>query len=271
MQISSIGVISHPKLDPKHIKEIIKIISSRNTHLFFDPYTAKKIGRESTDVKDMDVTVAIILGGDGTVLWSVRKLKNGTPILPINAGEVGYLSEIDIKDAKEGIERLLNGDFYVENRAKLMINKKYEVLNELIIYPSDPATLLEFNIRLDSIEIANFRSDGVLVSTPTGSTAYSFSLGNPIIHPDTKAYIISPICPLMRDQAPLIVPDKSKTEIELRRKEKDANLILDGRCKKKLSEGDKISVEKSKNTADFIRFTKDFSYHYIRRRRDERK
>ncbi len=263
MQISRVGVISHPKTEPQKVKGIIEKLESEKISLYPDPYTAEKTNQQSVDVKEMDVDAAVILGGDGTTLWSAVNLKPGTLILPINAGEVGYLSEINIDKAAAGIDRLLKGDFSVEKRMKLKANNKYECLNEVIIYPSDPATLMEFNVSLDNKESINYRSDGILVSTPTGSTAYSFSLGNPVMHPDTKAYIISPICPLIRDQAAVVVPDGIKAEIKLLREDKEANLIIDGISVQKLSEGDITLVEVSENTADFIRFNKNFSYHYV--------
>ncbi len=263
MRISRVGVISNPKLDTGKIKNIIGYLDSGGVTLCFDPHTAEKINQKPTEVDSMRVDVAVLVGGDGTFLWAASKLKPDTLLLPINAGAVGYISEISLDTAGEGIKKLLQGDFHVEKRMKLSVGGRYEILNEAIIYTFLPATLLEFNLILDGSETINMKSDGILVSTPTGSTAYSFSLGNPVIHPHTRAYIVSPISPLRRDQAAIVLPSTSVLEVELVQERGDANLILDGQRREKLSAGTSIVFRESEYTADFVRFSEEFSHRYV--------
>ncbi|OYT53556.1 MAG: hypothetical protein B6U72_05485 [Candidatus Altiarchaeales archaeon ex4484_2] len=263
MQISRVGVISNPKLDPGKIKTIVECLDSGDVTLYFDPHTAEKINQKPTDADSMDVDVVVLVGGDGTFLWAASKVKPDTLLLPINAGGVGYLSEISLDTAGDGIQKLLRGDFHVEKRMKLSVGERYEILNEAIISTTLPATLLEFNLILDGSETINLKSDGILVSTPTGSTAYSFSLGNPIIHPHTKAYIVSPISPLRRDRAAIVVPSTTVLTVELVQEEGDANLILDGQCRETLPAGTSMVFRESEHTADFVRFSGDFSHHYV--------
>ncbi|MEA1924738.1 MAG: NAD(+)/NADH kinase [Candidatus Altiarchaeota archaeon] len=263
MQISRVGVISNPQLDPGKIKTVVDCLSSADVSLYFDPHTAEKINQKPTDAGSMDVDAAVLVGGDGTFLWAASKLKPDTLLLPINAGDVGYLSEISLDTVDEGIKKLLGGDFHVEKRMKLSVGERYEILNEAIISTTLPATLLEFNLILDGSETINLKSDGILVSTPTGSTAYSFSLGNPIIHPHTNAYIVAPISPLRRDQAAMVLPSKTVLTVELVQKGGDANLILDGQCREKLPAGTSLIFRESEHTADFVRFSGAFTHRYV--------
>ena len=257
------GFISNPKTEPKQLNDMIEYLESNKIKLFFDPHTAKKIKQKPTKPGDMNVDLGVLVGGDGTFLWGANKLNPGTLLLPVNAGDLGYLAEISLEQGVNGLERIFGGDYFVEKRTKIIINNKYEVLNEAIICPTIPATLLELEITLDDSEKIKMKSDGVLVATPTGSTAYSFSLGNPVIHPDTKAYLIAPISPMQRDQPSIVVPSHMKTRIRLLSKEKEANLILDGRYEAKHLGGDFFELTESINTADFIRFNKDFKHHYV--------
>jgi len=262
MRISRVGIISNPQLDPEKIKTVVECLDSGNVSIYFDPHTAEKINQKPTDACNMDVDAAVLVGGDGTFLWAASKLKPDTLLLPINAGDVGYLSEITLDKACDGIKKMLEGGFHIEKRMRLSVGGRYEILNEAIISTTLPATLLEFNLILDGSETINLKGDGILVSTPTGSTAYSFSLGNPVIHPNTQAYIVSPISPLRRDQAAIIVPSKTVLTVELVAKEGDANLILDGQCSEKLPAATSLEFRESENTADFVRFNENFSHHY---------
>ena len=256
MEISSIGIITHPDVGKKTIQEIIKKLRRKNVTLFYDPLTAEKMGEKATKVWDMDADLAIILGGDGTLLWSVGELKGNPLILGINTGRVGYLTELGVHNHIENLEKLFTGEYFIDNRAKLLINKEYEVLNELVIMPQRPASLLEFRVSLGGEKITEFRADGILVSTQTGSTGHALSLGGPIIHPDSKVYLIMPMISFMQEQPPLVVPDDAVTVIEFMGKKKDAYLILDGNEIKKIRHTGKVTVEKSRNTVRFIRFSK---------------
>lgn len=256
MKISNIGIITHPEVKNNLVQKIIKKLRSKNIGIYFDPVAAVKIKKKKTSVRGMRVDLAIILGGNGTLLWAVNELKSNPMILGINTGRVGYLAELKAKNSIKGIEKLLKNKFYIEERMKLKVNNKYEALNELVIVPKIPASLLEFRINLNKEKITEFRADGILVSTQTGSTGHALSLGGPIIHPEANVYLITPMVPFMQEQAPLIVPDSSKIEIELLRKNRDSYLVIDGNIVKTLKSNAKVSIEKSKNTVKFVRFSR---------------
>lgn len=255
MGMMDIGIITHPGVDREFVQGIVKKLKNENR--YFDPITAKKIGRKETNVRDMVVDIAVILGGDGTLLWSVNELKSNPSILGINTGRVGYLAELKAENAVNGIEKLLKGAFFIDERTKLNADEGYEALNEFVILPMRPASLMEFRIKLGRERIAEFRADGVLVSTQTGSTGHALSLGGPVIHPEAKVYLISPVIPFMREQSPLIIPDTSKIGIELLRENTGAHLISDGSTVKTLKPHSTVSIEKSKNHVKFVRFSKD--------------
>ncbi len=257
MEITRIGIISHPEVDRKILLRITKKLKKKHPRLYYDPLAAKKTGEKPTKTRDMRIDLAIIFGGDGTLLWSVNELRNRPLILGVNTGRVGYLTEISSDKACEYLDKIFKGEFFIDERAKLKINDKHEVLNEMVILPQRPASLLEFSISLDGEKTTDFRADGVIIATQTGSTGHSFSSGGPIIHPDAKTYLITPMISFMREQHPLVVPDNMTTTIEMLGKKKDLYLVLDGNTVKKMSHTDKISVRKSQNTAKFIRFTKN--------------
>jgi NAD+ kinase len=256
MEISRIGIISHPEVEKELLRRIVKKLKKKDCLLYYDPLAAEKTGEKPTKTSKMNVDLAIIFGGDGTLLWSVNELPNRPMILGVNTGRVGYLTEISADDAEEYVDKIFRKEFYIDERSKLKVNEKYDVLNELVLLPQRPASLLEFRVSLNGEKATEFRADGIIVATQTGSTGHSFSSGGPIIHPDAKAYLITPMVAFMREQHPLVVPDNMSTEIEFMGKKKDIYLILDGSQVKKLAHTDKVSVRKSENTAKFIRFTK---------------
>jgi NAD+ kinase len=256
MEITRIGIISHPEVEKELLLRITKKLKQKDCLLYYDPLAAEKTGEKPTKTRDMHVDLAIIFGGDGTLLWSVNELRNRPMILGVNTGRVGYLTEIPAGKAGEYIDKIFKGEFFIDERTKLKINDKYEVLNELVILPQRPASLLEFRISLDGEKTTEFRADGVIIATQTGSTGHSFSSGGPIIHPDAKTYLITPMIAFMREQHPLVVPDSMSTTVEMLGKKKDLYMVLDGNTVKKMSHQCKVSVKKSQNTAKFIRFTK---------------
>lgn len=252
--ISSIGLIMHQEL--RITTKLSRILGkTKNCEMYFDPVAAEKLNQQPTEIKDMNADVVLVFGGDGTLLWTINEIQQKHPVvLGVNTGRVGYLSELTIKNLNSGVDKLLRGEYYLDERSKLLVNEKNEALNEAAVFPYHPAALLEFKIFLNNIKISEFRSDGVLVSTQTGSTGYSLSLSGPVIHPDANAYVITPINPFMRIHAPIVVPDTASVAVELIRKKRDAYLVLDGRVIDILHPDDRITIRKSRNTVRFVRF-----------------
>lgn len=250
------GVITHPEVRRELVQEVVQALSKKTSKIFFDPLAASKAHEKATLVRSMDVDLAVVLGGDGTLLWSVGELPNNPLILGINTGRVGYLAEIHANDEsiRNAIERVFSGRYLVDTRSKLRINSEYEVLNEVVVLPQKPATLLEIRLSIGDAEPSDFRADGVLVCTQTGSTGHSLSLGGPIIHPQARVYLVSPMSPYMKEQPPIVVPDSVKTTIGFPGKKRDALMVLDGNIVKKIPDGGVVRIEKSRNTTRFVRF-----------------
>ncbi len=256
----------HRKVKKELAVEIADKLLKKRIKLFYDPITAEKINVEKTEVKDMRIDLAVIVGGDGTILWAINELPDNPPILGIKTGRVGYLAELNPENITGKLDLLFKGKFYLDNRMKLKIDDEFEVLNEVLVL-SRQASLLEFRIYLDGTEITKFRADGVMISTPTGSTGHSMSAGGPALHPKVKAYVITPMNPFLREQFPLVVPGESKTEVEIIREDRDAQIVLDGQLIKEIKPHQKISIKKAENTIKFIRFSKNFSCDHIKIKR----
>lgn len=255
---SRIGVVCHPKIeDVQLIRKILESFPEPDYKLFLDPVSSKKLGAEGVEIKDMVVDMVLIFGGDGTMLYTVRELPYDPLILGINLGRVGFLAELHKKNALECIERLKKKDFHVEEKSRLKVNKKYDGLNEFALFPILPASLLEFEVKVNGRELVDFRADGVVVATPTGSTAYSLSLGGPIILPDVNAFVITPINSFMQKQRPIVVSDTTEISIKLMRHDRDVHMVIDGFISGIIHSGEIIRIEKSDRTARFIRFGGD--------------
>lgn len=212
----------------------------------------------------------IAMGGDGTILKAVSLIRNKQiPILGINFGTTGFLTEINPREWRAAVDRLLGGNYAVEEKVKLQVevNRKKigDALNEAVVITSTPVKVLHLQVSVDKKSARMIRADGLIVATPTGSTAYSFSCGGPIVDERVNCLIITPICPLERGVHSLIVPQSSEVEVKLVRSGREAVVVIDGEHRKRLRCDDKISFTISKNKAYFVKLQKDF-YRRIRGR-----
>ena len=159
-------------------------------------------------IKDFDCDMALILGGDGTLLRAQSRMKPEIPIFGINMGTVGFLTEIEAKDTFESLDEILKGNYYKEKRTRLVVsheNNRFTAMNEVVIMTDKPAKMLHFEIKVDGEIIEEVRADGLIVSTPSGSTAYSMSAGGPIVDPKVEGFVIIPICPYKLGVRPFVV------------------------------------------------------------------
>jgi NAD+ kinase len=197
--------------------------------------------------------LCLALGGDGTLLTAARYVGiRGTPILGINLGSLGFLTSHSYERTTEVINDYFNGNLRAEHRS--MLNTKIirnseiflgrPVLNDVVVTKGLVTRLMQFRVKIDGNDAASIRADGIIVSTPTGSTAYSLSAGGPILHPALNAIIISAICPHSLILRPMIVPDHLPVSIILKDAE-DAHLILDGQIESALLPGDCVEFQKS--------------------------
>ncbi|MDE6211635.1 MAG: NAD(+)/NADH kinase [Clostridia bacterium] len=232
-----------------------------NAKEYFD---AKVIASTKEVFEWCDVVVAF--GGDGTMLDIVRNLPSDLPILGINMGKIGFLTEIDENQMGYAISALQSGDYAIERRSMLnatLGDQQFYALNEIVVSCQDPCHVSVFDIYIDGILADTLRSDGVLVSTPTGSTAYSLSCNGPVLSPTVKALIINGICPHSLHSCPIVVDDNMSIKIST--KNQYMRVIADGTIvAKSQDDGMDIIIEKSEKKASFVRLKNQNFYAKLR-------
>ena len=220
------------------------------------------------------VNWVVVLGGDGTLLGAARKVgKYGVPILGVNLGGLGFLTSIPIKGLYPAIERMLNGELEVESR--LMLETKvlreedeicrFPVLNDVVINKGPLARIIDLDVYINERFLTTFRADGLIIATPTGSTAYNLSAGGPILYPTMANFILTPICPFTLSNRPLILPDSDIISIKMgKESEERVHLTFDGQVGFDFSYGDKVMIKKSEQGIKLIK-SPDQSYFEILR------
>lgn len=263
-----IGIIANPEL--KGLSSFIRraLTALEGHDIFLESSIAKKHPQIAIEIGEMDVDKVITIGGDGTVLYTLQKLKKSTPILSVRAGLLGFLTEIDKSDLEEGIERLLSGEYFVEERmrisSKIDGTNLPDALNEVVIHTSQVGKLRHFNVKIDGKLATTMKADGLIMATPTGSTSYSLSVGAPIIDPRLEAFVIAPIAPLWNAAKPLVIPASSEIQITLEQPRR-CSVVSDGRDEMPFEGGERVEVFKSNTPAQFVRFDLDF-YRRLRQK-----
>ena len=239
--------------------ENARLLQGRGLEVIFDDETASLIdGTFETTTKaelGRHCDLLITFGGDGTLLSVARHAPEHVPILGVNMGTLGFLTEIRVEEFPTVLERVLAGDYSVEPRVTFTVSVsgpgrdaslRYRVLNDAAINKSAVARIIEMRVSVAGLFVSTFRGDGLIVATPTGSTAYNLSAGGPIIYPTMGAVVITPICPHMLTNRPLVLPDELDIEIGLTNPDaRDIYLTLDGQEGFQISDRDRVCVRKS--------------------------
>ncbi len=233
--------------------------------LLLDPHAAQALSEPLTPTqKEMAerAELVIVLGGDGTLIHAARMLAGRqVPILGINLGTLGFMTEIPRNEMFDELNRVLAGQFRTESRMKLRCRLyrggsvliEDEVLNDIVINKGALARIADHETSIDGTYVTTYKSDGVIVSTPTGSTAYALSAGGPIVHPMLDCMIVAPICPHALTQRPIVVPGDQLVSISLKAEVADVYLTLDGQAGHVLQVGDRIEVQRSENRVLLVR------------------
>lgn len=207
------------------------------------------------------VDLMIVLGGDGTMIATSRLIGDAeVPVMGVNYGGLGYLAEFRIEELFAALESILAGDYMLEKREMLAVELRRgdelvtsnRVLNDVVINKSALARIIEIEAYLNGQFVNSFRADGLIVATPTGSTAYNLSAGGPIIFPSMNAVVITPICPFTLSNRPIVVPDDSLIEVRLKTEKEEVALTLDGQVGFPLSAGDRVVIRKSNATFNLV-------------------
>jgi NAD+ kinase len=266
--IRSVGIVSKPiKNDVCSIvPPLMEWFRERQIAIFIDTETqacidskAAGIPREALAGK---IDLLIVLGGDGTLLSAVRALGGQrVPILPVNLGGLGFLTSVTREEVYPALEQVLAGKHGTSERmmleAEILRNggvaKRQSALNDAVVNKAALARMLEFDLNVNRAHVGRYRADGLIVATPTGSTAYSLAAGGPIVHPEVDALLITPICPHMLTNRPLVVPDTARVEIDIAAAEEPVHLTLDGQIGFQLEPNDRVAITKSASRVVFIR------------------
>lgn len=216
---------------------------------------------EETSIPDT-VDWVVVLGGDGTLLGAARKVgRYGLPILGINLGGLGFLTEIPLKRLYEDMEKLIAGEIAIETRLMLQASVlrdneekcRFSVLNDAVINKGALARIIDLRVSIDGRFLTTFRADGLIISTPTGSTGYNLSAGGPILYPDLESLIVTPICPFTLTHRPIILPDKSVIEIKMGENSEEVTLTFDGQVGFDLMDNDRVIISKSEKKLKLIK------------------
>ncbi|HEX6085506.1 MAG TPA: NAD(+)/NADH kinase [Thermoanaerobaculia bacterium] len=242
-----------------YAEQIANQLRAEGRTVYFDEDTAALLdGRfESFPKSELGkhCDLLITFGGDGTLLSVARHAPEPVPILGVNMGTLGFLTEIRVEEFPAVLERVLDGQYFVEPRVTFTVSvsgpnrdasKQYRVLNDVAINKSAVARIIEMRVSVAGLFVSTFRGDGMIIATPTGSTAYNLSAGGPIIYPTMGAVVITPICPHMLTNRPLVLPDELDIEVSLATPDaKDIFLTLDGQEGFEISDRDRVCVRKS--------------------------
>ncbi|MCF8130310.1 MAG: NAD(+)/NADH kinase [Deltaproteobacteria bacterium] len=268
MSSKAVGIIYKHHHEPAKT-EALKLEAwfyNRGIKVFLQEMTAE-VAEKSASQKGLmvpkDVDWIVVLGGDGTLLGAARQVgRYGAPILGVNLGGLGFLTCIPLEKLYPVVETMVNGELQVESRMMLETKVlrdeseviRFQVLNDVVINKSTLARIIDLDVSINDVFVTTFRADGLIISTPTGSTAYNLSAGGPILYPTIETFVLTPICPFTLTNRPIIVPDSAIVGIEMgRESEGTVVLTFDGQVGFDLHHGDKVNIYKSKEKINLFK------------------
>ena len=273
-----IGVFCKPKAPSATdiLGRLIPWLRKQNYHIFLDTGTAAIINETSSYEKreiSQQADLLIVLGGDGTLLSVARAAHpHNIPILAVNLGSLGFLAEISIDELYPTLENILAGKFEIENR--MLLNaciwrngekvEDHNVLNDVVINKGVVARVINLQVLVNGQYMTSYRADGLIIATPTGSTAYSLSAGGPIIHPSMHTLVLSPICPFTLTNRSILIPDQSIIQVKLAAEYDDVRVTLDGQEGYDMRAGDILEIKKTKTSLQLIRGPNKNYYQILR-------
>ncbi len=253
-----IGIVARPDIPGavETVNRVIRLLAGEEITL--EPGLARKLGKPAAKTRALSKADAIItVGGDGTILFA-QLLAPDVPILGINLGGRGFLADISPREMPRALRMLRAGKLDIMERDKLAAvargKRLPDALNDVVIFSDKPGKTVSLRVSVDGMAAIEMRGDGVIVATPTGSTAYSHAAGGPVLDPRLNAIVVVPICPSHPRPCPMTLPIESSIEIEPTRPGRDAVVIVDGNPAAKLPQGGKIKISRSENKAKFFKW-----------------
>lgn len=267
-RINTVGIVVKPKHPEAHktALELADWLAGRGIAVAGEPYAGPSHGGDE-DAESPEQSIAktsdliVVLGGDGTMISTARLIGDAEVlVLGVNYGSLGYLTDFRIEELYSGLGSVLEGKFEVDRRVMLGVEHfrgkelqaKGRVLNDVVINKAAIARIIEIEVALNGLFVNSFRADGLIVATPTGSTAYNLSAGGPIIFPSMNAVVLTPICPFTLTNRPIVVPDDAEIELVLQNENEGVVLTLDGQIGHTLRSGDRVLIRKSRTTFNLV-------------------
>lgn len=259
MAIKNIGIVANIEKEKSAECTILlkEWAEKQGVKVYLEEGIAAKIGeKQGFDRSSLaeKADLLVVLGGDGTILRTVRFISgHNIPIVGINLGEFGFLTEVNLNEMFSALELILQGKYQTEKRMMLDITvnlkgktiREQNILNDVVINRDNLSRIIDLETTVNGRYLTTFRADGIIISTPTGSTAYSLSAGGPIVFPEQDLFIINPICPHTLTNRPIILLDDALIKVTLWTKERGANLTLDGQVSYTMESGDSMIIKKS--------------------------
>jgi len=272
------AIISRPQREEvaRTVPELLEWLHAHGYEVIVDPETAKySNGQEQvlrSQMSSRPLDLVVVLGGDGTLLSAVRDTAvTDAPLLGVNLGSLGFLTDVPLSSLFPMLEQIAQGSAPIEQRTlmkcELMRGEEilgsYKAFNDVVVNKTALARLNNYDLFVDKSFVSSYRADGMIVATPTGSTAYSLSAGGPVVMPTVNAFVITPVAPHSLTHRPLVVPDSSIVEIVLRSDEEVAYLSMDGQPGLDLRDGDRVRCKRSDHKVNLFRTEADF-FHVLR-------
>jgi len=275
----TIGIFSRPRRADISdvVRPLLDWLAKRGIRGLYDTETAEslrdEVGGTTRDALARECDLILVLGGDGTLIAAAREAAPlGIPVLPINLGSLGFLTSFTLEELYPALEETIAGHLEASERMMLTASlvrdgkvvESQRVLNEAVITKGALARMIELELLIDGDFVCRYRADGLIVATPTGSTAYSLSAGGPIVHPAVESIILTPICPHTLSDRPLVVGDCRNVEMRLRGAADSVYLTLDGQKGVLMQSEDRVAIARAKERLKLIQPYRKSYYEILR-------
>jgi len=266
--IRSAGIVCkrNPSLVSSVVPPLLKWLEERKIGIYVDQETRACIDLQVPSASRVElgekIELLIVLGGDGTLLSAARALQgHRVPILAVNLGGLGFLTSVTLEELYPALEQVIAGKHSTSERMMLDAEIRRDgrpsehecALNDCVATKAALARMLEFDLHVDRDHVGRYRADGIIIATPTGSTAYSLAAGGPIVQPELDAFVITPICPHMLTNRPLVIPDSATIELDFAAAMEPVYITLDGQVGFQLEPKDRVIITKSKSRVHLVR------------------
>jgi len=271
--MKSVAIISKPAKPELAgiLPELLSWFCQRGYQIYLDRETAEYTNGEEVvprpEIGTRHPDFALVLGGDGTLLSAARAVAHeGVPILAVNLGSLGFLTEVPLSEMYSTLEAIDGRDCPTEQRALLDCSlfrdgqkiAHHFALNDAVVNKSAIARLVDFDLLIDGVFVFSCKADGVIIATPTGSTAYSLAAGGPVLMPSVTSFVVTPVCPHSLTHRPLVVTDKATIELRVETSGEEAFLSIDGQVGVPVTQGDRVVCHRADHTVKLLRMRRTF-------------